>query len=195
MSSPPPSAPAQAGPRLMLRLSAETGVREALALLDAGDVAAVVLTGAPPRALVDTLQSAGAAVLAEGTEPRLAAGLDGLHVTAAPALAAALKALKPDAIVGAGGLATRHAAMEAGESGADYVLLDAGDDDFTRTCEFVAWWADLFEVPCVAGAASLAQAELLAAAGADFILLGDAMATPQAIAAVAAHLAGADDAP
>lgn len=179
----------------MLRLPADIGVSEARLLLAAGDVAAVVLRGTPAPALVDALQSAGAAVLAEGTEARRASGLDGLHVTAPPALGAALKALKPDAIVGAGGLATRHEAMEAGESGADYVLFgEEVDADFPRTRDLVAWWAELFEVPCVGRATSLAQAEALGMAGADFILLDETMATGEAVAAVQARLAGTGDA-
>jgi thiamine-phosphate pyrophosphorylase len=37
----------------------------------------------------------------------------------------------------------------------------------------VAWWAEVFEIPCVGFAASLDEVEPLAAAGADFISVGD----------------------
>jgi thiamine-phosphate pyrophosphorylase len=37
----------------------------------------------------------------------------------------------------------------------------------------VAWWAELFEIPCVGFAASLEEVKPLAAAGADFIAVGD----------------------
>ena len=37
----------------------------------------------------------------------------------------------------------------------------------------MAWWAEVFEIPCVGFAASLDEVEPLAAAGADFIALGD----------------------
>ncbi|MBP0651582.1 thiamine phosphate synthase, partial [Mycobacterium tuberculosis] len=66
----------------------------------------------------------------------------------------ALRALKPGGIVGAGGLKTRHAAMEAGERDVDYVFFGlterAEDDDVhPRTLELAAWWVPLFEAPCV----------------------------------------------
>jgi thiamine-phosphate pyrophosphorylase len=44
---------------------------------------------------------------------------------------------------------------------------------FDAVAERVAWWAEQFEVPCVGFAASLDELEPLAAAGADFIALGD----------------------
>jgi thiamine-phosphate pyrophosphorylase len=37
----------------------------------------------------------------------------------------------------------------------------------------VSWWAEVFEIPCVGFAATVAEAEQLAAAGADFVALGD----------------------
>jgi thiamine-phosphate pyrophosphorylase len=39
--------------------------------------------------------------------------------------------------------------------------------------ERLGWWAELFEPPCVGFAASLAEACAFAAAGADFVLVGD----------------------
>jgi len=39
----------------------------------------------------------------------------------------------------------------------------------------VAWWAEIFEVPCVAFAETADQAAELARAGADFIALGAAL--------------------
>ena len=44
------------------------------------------------------------------------AGADGAHLTGIEAFSAALEQLKPDRIVGAGGLATRHDAMARGRS-------------------------------------------------------------------------------
>ena len=41
---------------------------------------------------------------------------------------AAVASLKPDRIAGCGGLATRHDAMLAAESGADYVMFGEPDD-------------------------------------------------------------------
>ena len=43
------------------------------------------------------------------------------------------------------------------------------------TLERVGWWAEIFETPCVAYAARLEDVAALAAAGADFVALGDAV--------------------
>jgi thiamine-phosphate pyrophosphorylase len=40
-------------------------------------------------------------------------------------------------------------------------------------CERLGWWAELFEPPCVGHAESLDEVRLFAAAGADFVLVGD----------------------
>src|SRR5262249_51770422 len=55
------------------------------------------------------------------------AGADGAHLTGIATFAASLALLKPDRIAGAGGLRSRHDAMLAGETGADYVMF--GDPD------------------------------------------------------------------
>jgi thiamine-phosphate pyrophosphorylase len=52
-------------------------------------------------------------------------------------------------------------------------------DGFTppapETLERVAWWAEIFEPPCVGFAAMLDDVAPLAAARADFIAVGDAI--------------------
>jgi thiamine-phosphate pyrophosphorylase len=68
--------------------------------------------------------------------------------------------------------------MVAGEAGADYVLFGEPDAEGKRPsveaiCERLQWWAELFEPPCVGFAATLAEAEAFATAGADFVLVGD----------------------
>ncbi len=90
----------------------------------------------------------------------------------------ALPSLKPDRIAGVGGLTTRHESMTAGELGADYVLFGEPDAKGIRPsveaiAERLGWWAELFEPPCVGFAASREEAHEFAAAGADFVLLGD----------------------
>ena len=86
--------------------------------------------------------------------------------------------LKPDRIAGVGGLSTRHDSMAAGEAGADYVLFGEPDAKGQRPsveaiAERLQWWAELFEPPCVGFAASREEAREFAAAGADFVLVGD----------------------
>jgi thiamine-phosphate pyrophosphorylase len=68
--------------------------------------------------------------------------------------------------------------MVAGEAGADYVLFGEPDAKGERPsadaiCERLDWWAELFEPPCVGYATTFEEAELFAAAGADFVLAGD----------------------
>jgi thiamine-phosphate pyrophosphorylase len=106
------------------------------------------------------------------------AGADGAHLTGIEAFKAALATLKPDRIAGCGGLGTRHDAMVAAEAGADYVMFGEPDAAGARpslaaVADRLSWWAEVFEVPCVGFAASLQEVEPLAAAGADFVALGD----------------------
>ena len=44
---------------------------------------------------------------------------------------------------------------------------------FAAVAERVAWWAELFEVPCVGFAVAPSEVEPLAAAGADFVAVGE----------------------
>ncbi|MFG1292808.1 thiamine phosphate synthase [Xanthobacter versatilis] len=185
---------------LVFTLTPELRPDAAAAAVRAGDVAAVVLRvpkdGAPDirhlRAVAEALQKHDAAVLVEGPDTLVtAAGLDGVHVSDLRGLQAALRELKPQAIVGAGGLASRHDAMEAGESGADYVFfgaLEPRPGDAPEILDLVAWWAELFEVPCVGLAASLDEAEALAQAGADFVALAEALVADGGAATVTAAM-------
>jgi thiamine-phosphate pyrophosphorylase len=129
--------------------------------------------------LAPAVQSSGAALLIDGPVELVArAGADGAHLSGIEALQDALPSLKPDRIAGVGGLATRHDSMTAGEAGADYVLFGEPDATGQRPSreaigERLQWWAELFEPPCVGFAASIAEAFEFAAAGADFVLVGD----------------------
>jgi thiamine-phosphate pyrophosphorylase len=158
------------------------------ALLAADDVAAVLLRLKPTdqrtmiariKALAPAIQNSGAALLIDGPVELVArAGADGAHLDGLAALQEALPSLKPDRIAGVGGLVTRHDSMTAGELGADYVLFGEPDARGQRPSveaigERLGWWAELFEPPCVGFAASLAEACAFAAAGADFVLVGD----------------------
>lgn len=153
--------------------------------LDAVDVAAVLLRlphgGEPAR--IDYVKTVAAAVQPKGIALLLAghpdlvarAGADGAHLTGIEAFTSALATLKPDWIAGAGGLRTRHDAMLAAERGADYVMFGEPEDrrpPLDQIVERVAWWAQLFEVACVAWADSLDEVTALSEAGADFVALG-----------------------
>jgi thiamine-phosphate pyrophosphorylase len=157
-------------------------------LLAADDIAAVLVRLAPTdqrtmiariKALAPAIQNGGAALLIDGPVELVArAGADGAHLYGIEALQDALPSLKPDRIAGVGGLTTRHDSMTAGEAGADYVLFGEPDAHGQRPSidaisERLQWWAELFEPPCVGFAASIAEAGEFAAAGADFVLVGD----------------------
>ena len=157
-------------------------------LLAAADVAAVLLRLKPtdPRTMISrvktlapVIQDGGAALLLDGHVELVArAGADGAHLTGIEAMEDAMPTLKPDRIAGVGGLATRHDSMAAGEAGADYVLFGEPDAKGQRPsveaiAERLQWWAELFEPPCVGFAASREEAHEFAAAGADFVLVGD----------------------
>src|SRR5258705_4562566 len=157
-------------------------------LLAQADVAAVLVRLKPTdqrtmisrvKALAPAIQASGAALLLDGHVELVArAGADGAHPTGIAAMEDALPTLKPDRIAGVGGLATRHDSMAAGEAGADYVLFGELDARGQRPsveaiAERLEWWAELFEPPCVGFAASREEAYEFAAAGAEFVLVGD----------------------
>ena len=128
---------------------------------------------------VRVAQDADCALLIEN-DVRLAArlGADGVHVAGADQdLAAAIERLRPERIVGAGSLRTRDEAMMAGEMGADYVMFGEPQGGramgLTTLTERVAWWAEIFETPCVAYVETIEAVSELAAAGADFVALGE----------------------
>jgi thiamine-phosphate pyrophosphorylase len=157
--------------------ASEGAVARLEAVLAAVPAAAVCIAPgkdrAAPAKLVAAAQSAGAAALVDG-DARLsvALGSDGVHLPWSEDVLEAYAAAR--AIVGAqgnvGGMAggSRHDAMSLGEAGADYVGF--GGPDPEARAELVAWWAELFEVPCVAfDVTSASEAESLARSGADFI--------------------------
>jgi thiamine-phosphate pyrophosphorylase len=156
------------------------------AALEAGDVASVLVrlaAGADAKRIVTPLMEIAAehdvALLIED-DARLAArlGVDGVHVAFDEA-ADAVQSAKGERIVGAGALALRDDAMTAGEANADYVMFGEPvrgvAPPLEATLERVSWWAEIFQIPCVAYAADLADVAPLAAAGADFVALGDAV--------------------
>ncbi len=165
----------------------------------AGDVAAVVLRLAVAderslvglvKRLVPTAQEHGAAVIVcipgfHGDLVTVAArgGADGVHVDKADEmeLRELRGRLRDGRILGSGGfLESKHAAMAAGETQADYLMFGglypdgvAPDHDLVR--ERATWWAEIFETPCIAVAAQADEVSVLAATGAEFVGLEGAL--------------------
>jgi thiamine-phosphate pyrophosphorylase len=99
-------------------------------------------------------------------------GCDGVHLADPEAYAQARRFLGADAIIGVTCGAERHAAIEAAEGNADYVLVGewSAAAPSALVLEQIAWWSSLTTVPCVAaGGANAASWRACVEAGADFV--------------------------
>jgi thiamine-phosphate pyrophosphorylase len=172
------------------------------AALTAAPIASVLIVPGPSatleapaaRTLVAAAQRQGAAaLLADAPDLARRLGADGVHLSAAkdpmPAYANARATLGRQAIVGADAGTSRHDAMALAEAGADYIAFGApahvGDAATARDRRdtLIAWWAEIFEAPCVAfDVETPAEAEALALAGADFVAARLPATAPPAVA-------------
>jgi thiamine-phosphate pyrophosphorylase len=167
-----------------------------------GAVAAVLLRLAPAdeRSLINLVKALGPSVQDHGAalvvtiegevdlskvdlaNVAVRGGADGAHASgASPILVRELRErLKADRAIGVGGIRTKDDAMSLGEAGVDYLLFgeprrDGSLPSLESVTERAAWWAEIFETPCVAFAPSFEAIETLAATQAEFIALGDAV--------------------
>jgi thiamine-phosphate pyrophosphorylase len=171
--------------------------------LDTGEIACVLLRLSPMdqaatkkilRALIPLAQEHGVACLVE--DPQLAnhVDADGAHVKGmGEKLDTALASLKPHKIVGVGAIFGRDDAMTAAEADVDYLLFGDVDEaqSFAEILERVTWWAEIFNVPCVAYARKLDEVAEFARAGADFVALCDAAWNDPRSLVIAIHEAAA----
>ena len=107
-------------------------------------------------------------------------GADGVHVDKPRDLKDLRDRLRDGRILGAGGLESKHGAMEAGEAGIDYLMFgglypDGVAPDAETVLARVEWWAEIFETPCVAVAAAPDEIAPLVATGAEFVGLESAL--------------------
>ncbi|SFL65270.1 thiamine phosphate synthase [Methylobacterium pseudosasicola] len=107
-------------------------------------------------------------------------GADGVHVDKPRDLKDLRERLRDGRILGAGGIETKHGAMEAGETGIDYLMFgglypDGVAPDAETVLARAEWWAEIFETPCVAVAAAAEEIGPLVATGAEFIGLESAL--------------------
>ncbi|MBK1667738.1 hypothetical protein CKO28_06785 [Rhodovibrio sodomensis] len=198
--------------RLYLTVPAGIGADALAAALDGGDVAAVLLPAdAGPELIAATQERDVAALLADDAAAAKRLGADGVHLNPGGKVKAARKAVGDDRIVGMHCAQSRHAAMMAGEAGADYVAFtapepDRGPPETAHDAEHSSnftWWQAVMEIPCVAMAAagaapvSLDDVTPLVAAGADFVALETAVwdhaeGPAAGVAAANARIAGAE---
>jgi thiamine-phosphate pyrophosphorylase len=161
------------------------------AALDAAEVASVLITAAPGAALdaasavplIAIARKAGAAALiADDADLARAVKADGVHLVlrSSPeplvAYQAARRIVGQGAVVGVDAGTSRDDAMTLAEAGADYVAFSAPahmqDRDEARAERDVLtqWWAEIFQVPCVAFDVETAEeARALAEVRADFV--------------------------
>lgn len=155
--------------------------------LDAGDVGALQirlkdLADDALRRATDAIrpvaQSRGVAVLMnDRADLAVETGCDGAHLGQEDGNhAEGRRLLGPERILGITCHASRHLAMEAGETGADYVAFGAFFPTTTKDAkhhadpEILEWWSAMFELPCVAiGGITAANCAPLVRAGADFL--------------------------
>ena len=128
-------------------------------------------------------QARGVAALVHN-DTRIAgrAHADGVHVdTGIADLSAAVQKLRPKLIVGAGGLRSRHEAMQAGEADPDYLFFgrldgDTDDDIFHKALDLAAWWSSVFVIPAIVmGGRTIASVETAAREGIEFVALSRAV--------------------
>ena len=156
------------------------------AALDAGDVACLQLrlkdaTEDEIARAVEILMPIAAArdvafLLNDNAALAAKLGCDGAHLGQGDGDHTAARRVLDGRILGITCHASRHLAMEAGESGADYVAFGAffpteSKETIHRAApEILAWWREMFEIPSVAiGGITAENCAPLVQAGADFL--------------------------
>jgi thiamine-phosphate pyrophosphorylase len=127
------------------------------------------------RALQQICAGRVAFLIQDDLDLALALGADGVHLSDPAKVGEARARLGPARILGASCGRSRHAAMLAGEDGADYIAFgEGGRPPVPPLLELIAWWSELFVLPCLAeGAFDGGSLASVARAGADFVGVSD----------------------
>jgi thiamine-phosphate pyrophosphorylase len=177
--------------KLYVVAAADADPQSLAVVLDAADAATLLITAGPSgpltaasaRPLLELAQRNGIAALING-DAQLARTLraDGVHLPwskdTVASYAEAREVLGTRYIVGVDVGRSRHDAMTLAEAGADYIAfgipphVEDRAASAARRLELVAWWSEIFEIPCVAfDVDSADDATALAGAGADFVAM------------------------
>jgi thiamine-phosphate pyrophosphorylase len=165
-------------------VDAERFAPELEAALAAGGAAAFLLRPTHPshaaahetaRILRQICAGRVAFLLEDDLDLALSLGADGVHLGDPARVRAARARLGPERLLGASCGHSRHAAMLAGDDGADYIAFgEVGRPPRPSLLELIAWWNELFVLPCLAeGAFDDGALGPVAGAGADFIGVSD----------------------
>ena len=178
--------------RLVAVLEPGEGARERLmAAAQAAPIACVMLkigsagsdrVGEASQLLRMAREAGAICLIADDAELARTLSADGVHLSAhgdaEERYAFARAALSARGAVGVDAGGSRHRAMTVGEMGADYIAfgcaVHSGDahDGVQARLDLIAWWAEVFELPCVAmDVVSANDARDLALAGADFVAM------------------------
>ncbi|MBB5752618.1 thiamine phosphate synthase [Prosthecomicrobium pneumaticum] len=185
-------------------LDAALGAGDVASLIVAPDLAAPADLQAAAARIVPIAQRHGAAViLPDDTRLVGRTGADGVQIGSGLAdLKLAIESLRPERIVGAAGITTRHQAMEIGEADPDYLFFgrldgDTGPAIHPKSFDLAAWWSALFEIPAIVmGGATIGSVAEAVEARIEFVALrravwehaeGPAAAVAEAIRTIAAH--------
>ena len=176
--------------RLVAVLEPGEGARERLmAAAQAAPIACVMLkigsagsdrVGEASQLLRMAREAGAICLIVDDAELARTLSADGVHLSALgdaeERYALARAALSARGAVGVDSGGSRHLAMTVGEMGADYIAFGceahSGDahDGVQARLDLIAWWAEVFELPCVAmDVVSASDARDLALAGADFV--------------------------
>lgn len=114
-----------------------------------GDCASILVPETITANGVTSLQSLGLAVIIRDCEPRMVHHLkaDGIHI-ARSAPVKNLRATFKTETIGVFAATSRHIAMEAAETGADYIAF--AQKSQTGGEPLIGWWHDIIEIPCIA---------------------------------------------
>jgi thiamine-phosphate pyrophosphorylase len=181
--------PAEAGCRLFLispqHVEPASLARDLDAALGSGKVAGFLLRAEALEGRAEAVRSLQpvcrahevAFLIADDLDLALEVGADGLHLSAARGAAEARAKLGDERLLGVACDLERHAAMVAGEAGADYVAFgEPGRAVDAALEDMIAWCSGLFVLPCLAlGRIDRASCAALVRAGADFLGVADAV--------------------